>query len=192
MTAIGGRKFNATGRETGQRKVNRAGKIRGNWVPIPAEMLESPAYRVLSLSARRVLDRIGIEQCSHGGADNGRLPVTFQDFEDYGIDRHSILDAIKECEALGFIEITQRGRAGIGEFRKPNVFRLTYLTTPPKAATNEWRVFESIAEAKAAKQTAKLELEEGRMTRKALRASRTRKGVDIDSSVVLPTENTAA
>ena len=53
-------------------------------------MLESPAFRVLSLSARRVLDRIEIELAHHGGQDNGRLPVTYEHFHDYGIHRHAI------------------------------------------------------------------------------------------------------
>jgi hypothetical protein len=38
-------------------------------------MLRSPAYRILSLSARRCLDRIEIELARHGGQDNGNLPV---------------------------------------------------------------------------------------------------------------------
>ena len=66
------------------------------------EMLEAPAYRVLSLSARRVLDRLEIELGHHGGNDNGRLPVTYEDFERYGIDRHSIAPAIREAETLRF------------------------------------------------------------------------------------------
>jgi hypothetical protein len=45
-------------------------------------MLESAAYCELSLSARRVLDRIEIELAKHGGVENGRLPVTYDDFND--------------------------------------------------------------------------------------------------------------
>ena len=69
-------------------------------------MIKSPAWSVLSLSARRVLDRIEIEHADHGGYDNGRLPVTYDDFEHYGIHRHSIAAAIRETVALGFAEIT--------------------------------------------------------------------------------------
>jgi hypothetical protein len=61
-------------------------------------MMESPAYRVLSLSARRVLDRIMIELAHHGGNDNGKLPVTYEHFEEYGIHRHAIAPAIRELE----------------------------------------------------------------------------------------------
>jgi len=112
-------------------------------------MLESPAWRTLSLSARRVLDRIEIEHMNHGAAENGRLPVTYDDFMEFGIERHAINPAIRECEALGFIEITQRGRAGNADFRQPNVFRLTYLHRYQigEAATHEWRRIETMEEA---------------------------------------------
>jgi hypothetical protein len=40
--------------------------------------------------------------------------------------------------ALGFVEITEAGRAGNAEFRKPNLFRLTYLHTQV-GPTDEWQ-----------------------------------------------------
>src|SRR5262249_51825691 len=89
-------------------------------------MLESPAYRALSLSAHRVLSRIEVELGHHGGSDNGKLPVTYNDFVAYGVDRHAIGAAIREAVALGFLEVTEQGRAGNAEFRSPNKFRLTY------------------------------------------------------------------
>ena len=100
-------------------------------------MLRSPAYCVLSLSGRRELDRIEIEMADHGGTDNGKLPVTYDDFERYGIHRHAIGPAIREVVALGFVEITEAGRAGNAEWRKPNLFRLTYRHTKYEP-TNEW------------------------------------------------------
>jgi len=101
-------------------------------------MLEAPAYRALSLSAHRVLARIEIELGHHGGKDNGKLPVTYNDFVDYGVERHAIGPAIRECVALGFLVVTEQGYAGNADFRSPNKFRLTYLydgATP----TNEWQ-----------------------------------------------------
>jgi hypothetical protein len=102
------------------------------------EMMESPAFRVLSLSAHRVLCRLEIELCRHGGKDNGRLPVTHQDFQEYGIDHDAIAPAIRELEALGFSEVTQRGTAGKAGHRRPNMFRLTYLASFGQDPTNEW------------------------------------------------------
>jgi hypothetical protein len=53
-------------------------------------MLESPAWRVLSLSAHRVLYRVVIELRHHGGHEGDGLCVTYADFETYGIERHAI------------------------------------------------------------------------------------------------------
>jgi hypothetical protein len=121
----------------------RRTQIGGQFAPRLIEMLESPAYRVLSLSAHRVLARIEIEYGHHGGTDNGKLPVTYDDFEKYGIDRQAIAPAIREAVALGFVEITAHGRAGNAEWRTPNLFRLTYrnaIGVPTKdGCTHEWR-----------------------------------------------------
>jgi hypothetical protein len=115
-------------------------------------MLESPAYRVLSLSARRVIDRIEIELARHGGNDNGRLPVTKEDFVAYGIHHDGVAPAIREAEALGFIRITERGRGGNAEHRQPHLFYLTFAhgrgsrAEPP---THDWRKIKTVEEAEA-------------------------------------------
>jgi hypothetical protein len=129
--------------------MRRRNKLMEQFAPRPISMLESPAYRVLSHSAHRVLARIEIEHAHHGGKENGRLRVTFEDFCKYGIDRHSIAAAIRECRDLGFIEVTETGRAGNAEFRRPNVFRLTYIFTPDANPTNEWREIKTTEAAKA-------------------------------------------
>jgi DNA-binding FadR family transcriptional regulator len=119
-------------------------------------MLESPAYRVLSLSAHRVLNRIEIELAHHGGNDNGKLPVTYEHFMEYGIDRQAIAPAIRELEALGFIEVTQRGRPSAGEFRWPNLFRLTSINSrSSNTPTHEWRRIQSTEQAELLARTAR-------------------------------------
>ena len=54
---------------------------------------------------------------------------------------------LREVCALGFVENTRRGQSGNGEFRTPNLFRLTYLPAYGKAPTHKWREIETIAEA---------------------------------------------
>jgi len=149
MTEPGGTGINATGRSTGRRRRLRHNKIGGQFAARLVEMLESPAYRVLSGPAHRILGRIEIEHGHHGGVENGRLPVTFENFIAYGMDRHSIAPAIRECVALGFIEVTVQGRAGNAEFRQPNMFRLTYVFTKDTAPTHDWRAIETTDGAKA-------------------------------------------
>lgn len=95
----------------------RRNKISGQFAAHMIEMLESPAYRVLSRAAHLVITRIEIEFGHHGGNDNGRLPITTTDFVEYGVHHASVAPAIREAEALGFIRVTERGRGGNAEFR---------------------------------------------------------------------------
>ena len=90
-----------------------SGAIIGQFTMRPIEMLRSPPYRVLSLTGHRILARLEIEHARHGGKDNGKLPITHEDFRQFGIDRKAIAPGLREVYALGFIEQTQRGLAGI-------------------------------------------------------------------------------
>jgi hypothetical protein len=130
-----------------RRVKRRKTSIGGVFAPRLIELISSPAFSALSLSARRVLDRIEVEYASHGGTENGKLPVTFDDFCRFHIHRHCIAPAIREVVALGFVEITQAGRAGNAEYRTPNIFRLTYRETDYADPTHEWRRINSYEEA---------------------------------------------
>ena len=112
-------------------------------------MLESPAFRALSLSGHRVLARLEIELGHHGGADNGKLPVTYGDFQRYGIERKSIPPALREVQALGFARITEHGRPSKSDFgRHPNHFELTYIHgRHGEEPTHEWRHHKTLDQA---------------------------------------------
>ena len=112
-------------------------------------MLESPAYRTLSRAAHQVLSRIEIEHAHHGGVDNGLLPVTYQDFEKYGLHPRTIAPALRELAALGFVDVTEKGYGGNADFRRPSLYRLTYRHAKGEAGdgTHEWRGIETIAQA---------------------------------------------
>ncbi|WP_146159795.1 hypothetical protein [Bradyrhizobium sp. MOS002] len=134
-----------------------AKRIPGQFAPRLVEMLESPAFCVLTLSGRRVLDRVEIELGHHGGNENGRLPVTYDQFQEYGVDRQAIGPAIREVVALGFLRITRPGRAGNAEWRRPNLFRLTYRHSKGEIAhgTNEWRQIMTLEQAAAISKAAR-------------------------------------
>ena len=104
---------------------------------------------MLSLSGHRVLARLEVELGHHGGADNGRLPVTYADFQSYGVERKSIPPALREVEALGFARVTERGRPSKSDFgRHPNFFELTYIHgAHGEAPTDEWRRHNTLPEA---------------------------------------------
>jgi hypothetical protein len=133
----------------------RKNKIAGQFSARTIEMMEAPAFQVLSLSAHRVLARLEIEHGHHAGNDNGKLPVTFDQFAECGIHRHAIALALREVCALGFVEITERGRAGNAEWRRPNLFRLTYRQVDRAAPTDEWKNIKTLEEAEMIAQKAR-------------------------------------
>lgn len=126
---------------------NRRTSIGEQFSPRVVRMLESPAYRVLSQSEHRCLSRLEVELGHHGGTDNGRLPCTYDHFEEYGVHRKSIGPSLRALAALGFIEITEQGRAGNAEYRRPNMFRLTFRHTAGREPTHEWQRIKTVDEA---------------------------------------------
>jgi hypothetical protein len=122
-------------------------RIGAQFIPIPVEMIKSPAFRALNFHELRILLRLEIEHAAHAGKDNGKLPVTYKDFYEYGVRRSSIAPSIAVLVALGFVEVTYKGRAGNAEFRSPSTYRLTYLHNHDNP-TNEWARIHDPAEAK--------------------------------------------
>lgn len=122
-------------------------KIKGPFTMRPVEMLKSPAFRVLSLAGHRIMARVEIELARHGGRGNGQLIVTHANFIAFGIDHKAVAQRIREVEALGLIELTQRGSAGNAQHHVPNMFRLTYLPTDHGQPTDDWKKIASEAEA---------------------------------------------
>ena len=58
----------------------RRTQIEGQWIAYTLDMITSPAWQALSLNGRKILNRLEIEHCKHGGAENGKLPCTYSDF----------------------------------------------------------------------------------------------------------------
>ena len=131
-----------------RRSYHRRNRFDGPFAGRLITMLESAAFRVLSLSGHRVLARIEIELKRHGGEDNGKLPITYEQFVEYGIDRHAIAPAIRECEALGFLE-AERGKAGNREYRAPSTYRLTYQPVGRARPTHDWQRIQTLEDAEA-------------------------------------------
>jgi hypothetical protein len=149
-----------------RRRYPHCNKIDGPFAPRLITMLKSPAYRALSLSAHRILARLEIELYQHGGEDNGKLIVTYDHFVEHGIDRDAIAPALRELEALGFIEIPERGRAG--NWHEPSKYRLTYRPVGRARPTHEWGHVQTMEQAQAIARAARkteaenLELQSGK------------------------------
>jgi len=113
-------------------------------------MISSPAMRALSLSAIRAMHRLEEEHMSHGGAENGRLIVTHDQFIAWGIDKDSVSPAIRELTALGFVEITQPGAAGNEGYRRAARYRLTYVNSAARLQpSHEWKALKTMEDAKS-------------------------------------------
>jgi hypothetical protein len=155
---MSGFRHDPSGRSTSRRKNKResaVNKPRGPFIYYEADLLRSPAWQALSINGRRVVERIQLEHLRHAGRDNGYLPVTFNDFVAAGVSRKYVSPSIIEAEALGLIERTSRGRKKYGDNPgAPSTFRITFLggysETDIWPASDEWRRFDSVKNAKAA------------------------------------------
>jgi hypothetical protein len=137
--------------------LKRRNRIGEQFAPRTIAMLRSPAFCVLSLAARRILDRLEIEHAAHAGRENGKLPLTYEHLMEYGIYRRGIAPAIREVEALGFVEVTQRGRASFtAEYRHPSRYRLTYRPTEDGEQTDEWERIKTLEDAEKIARGARL------------------------------------
>jgi hypothetical protein len=144
------------------RGTGRRNQIAGQFAARRIDMLQSPAYRVLSRAAHQVLSRIEIEHAHHGGAENGVLPVTYEHFIEYGLHRRMIAPAIRELAALGFLEVTRRGSALNAHLCQSSMYRLTYRHAKGADGdgTHEWRNIRTLEEAEALARQARNEADD--------------------------------
>ncbi len=103
-----------------------------------SKLMESPAWRLRSINARRVIDFLEIDHMAHAGTENGHLMATYDQLAEFGVPRSEIRGAIEELEFLGLIRWERGGRwAGTNQ---PSKFRLTYYADRNhNSATNEWK-----------------------------------------------------
>ena len=55
------------------------------FVFVPVEVMESPEWCALSINARRIMDRLLIENFRHRAEENGTLQVSFRQFAECGV-----------------------------------------------------------------------------------------------------------
>lgn len=108
------------------------------WVPHRLEMLVSPAWKSRPVAVMRILERIEEEHLRHGGMQNGRLYVSYMQFQQAGVSKRVVKAALECARDLGFVEIVQEGEPR-GDVRPPNAYRLTYLPCGKATPTDEWK-----------------------------------------------------
>ena len=97
------------------------------FVFVPVEVMESPEWCGLSINARRILERLLLENFRHKAEENGKLGVSFRQFAQCGVRPESGIHAVEELKRAGFLIVTQ-GQAK-GSLCPPNLYRITFLGT---------------------------------------------------------------
>ncbi len=141
----------------------RRRRISEQFSPRPVAMQKSAPYKVLNGSELKMLDRIEIELANHGGNDNGQLPVTSRQFEEYGIRRALLAASRRALVALGFITFAPGLVAATADKRRPSLFGLTYRHMgADKEPAHSWRKVDDLDEAVRVANAARDTLDEGR------------------------------
>jgi hypothetical protein len=145
----------------------------GYIIPVPRDLLNSPAWLTMSHQCRKFVDALMVEWANHGGVENGNLKAPYEQLQTRGLRRASLLDVVVEAGALGIVHAV-RGQRSYGSRRSPSVYRLTWLGTAQNGltATNEWRAIKTKEEAEIRVRNALAELERERATKRAIRAKR--------------------
>jgi DNA-binding HxlR family transcriptional regulator len=144
---MGGRGHDATGRSIprirDRRVRSRTGPPDEPWAFMALSLMESDAFRSLSINARRALDRLVIEHFNHNRIENGNLRVSARQFHEWGVTKDCLTAAVRELEEKGLLA-TERGEAK-GVLMPPFVYRLTFYATLDDPPSNEWRAWVSNA-----------------------------------------------
>ena len=106
--------------------VQETAKRRFVWIPV--DVMESPAWCSLSINARRIIDRLLLENFRHMGVENGKLRVSVRQFAECGVNTRFACDAIAELVA-GRPYRCDGGRRQGEVFAPPNVYRITFHGT---------------------------------------------------------------
>ena len=115
------------------RKPNRTGRDEASphFITIERSLIETPAWRALSLSAKAVYIAIRFEWHGPKANNNGKLRLSVrQAAEKAGIGINAAARAFQDLQAKGFLHVTEIGALGFtGEARGPS-FEITDLLMP--------------------------------------------------------------
>lgn len=111
------------------------------WVWLSVALIESEAFRSLSINGHRFVMFLLCEHRNHAGRENGNLAAPYDQLQAFGLTRSKISAAVKEAEAVGLVRCVRGGRwAGTNQ---PSRYRLTfYPGRDGSPATNEWKGIE--------------------------------------------------
>ena len=128
----------------------RGGHVRLYWA-----ILDSPAWRAITHADTRVYLAL---RRKLGKTNNGDINATLTEMRHSGIGSSSTLSsALQRLEVLGFIEKTRQGGIAFGgklcslyRFTDEPTYEIPKASVKAGPATDEWRKFNTIGEARAA------------------------------------------
>jgi hypothetical protein len=177
---------------TENRKVHKQQQMPDGepWAHITLAQLESAAWRCLSLAARKVYERLLVEHMRHAGKDNGLLPCTYSDFENYGVRRKSIAGALDELIALGFVRRVRTGHlVPDSDSGAPSLYLITSLSERSGKGylqpTYDWKGFATVQEAK----NAVIKLKSKERPKRQARAKRMVGHIEVKTHMPITDEN---
>ncbi len=115
------------------------------FVMLPLALVESDAFRSLSISGWRVLNFLLREHMRKGGKENGNLKAPHRQLEAFGVSPRLIEPAISQLEGIGLIECN---RGAMRMERVATTYRLTWLDDRGFVDTNgpnPWRAYSNPA-----------------------------------------------
>jgi DNA-binding IclR family transcriptional regulator len=96
----------------------------------------------LSVSLRRILDRLIAQHLTHYMKANGQLMVSYEELAAHaGADKSDVSSALAELVDVGLTDI-KHGQWSTSTKRLPNRYRLTFFPVDEAAPTHEWKRFE--------------------------------------------------
>jgi len=112
------------------------------WTWMTNTMYAAVTFRVLSISARRILDFLLFELGNHGGQENGNLAAPTAQLVRWGVTADDIPRGFAELIAAGFVDRTFAAPR-VGASGEPSTYALTWLPTKdaagnPKPPSHRW------------------------------------------------------
>jgi DNA-binding transcriptional MocR family regulator len=101
-------------------------------------MMQSPAYRLLSGPALKVLHEM---RSRFNGYNNGRIFLSYEDAaSQLALSKSTVKRAFDELQAVGLIVLIRQGR---WHGRKASEWRMTFENTEGHPATHDWKQWQA-------------------------------------------------
>lgn len=108
------------------------------FVKHPRDLIESDAWRSMTINEHRFVERLEIDHLTHAGRENGKLRATYEQLEAFGIGRRLIARTCDSLQQKGIIDATKGG------MRIATRYALTWLPLHDGSGpSNRWRTYKS-------------------------------------------------